>query len=343
MRYWHIIILVLMMAMVAVPFAVAEREHPMHSGDTIAHVEATKAHVWQYPAQMLSEIPVTLGGNNPLKAMLWFDISMLLLAMATLYFVFSRLVSKWAGVMAVVLAVFCSTGIASLFFAGAIFSVINVYILLPLGLYFLIRWLEQQRIYQIALSLLFMVAACVIHPTGIYIPLLLLVLSGALMLIKQYRKKGLIVFAFTVVTSCAALFAVGIPYMEHYLWNPVAPPISAGIFLKQYLSIPTAVLLIAGVFLFAVSKKERSFKSKLTIIGLLSFAVVLVPLAFTAISRDPGRQAIDLASVAALLAASLLGIVVRNKQYPVLSPALMLVAFVGAIPLIKVWIMGGTV
>jgi len=332
-----------MMAIVAVPFVVADREHPIHSGDTIAHVEATKAHVWQYPAQMLSEIPVSLGGNNPLRAMLWFDISMLLLAMATLYFVFSRLVSRWAGVMAVVLAVFCSTGIASLFFAGAIFSVINVYILLPLGLYFLIRWLEQQKIYQIVLSLIFMVATCVIHPTGIYLPLLLLVFSGALMLTKQYRKKGLIVFAFTVVTSCVALFAVGIPYIEHYLWNPVAPPISAGVFLKQYLSITTAVLLIAGVLLLRVLKAEMETKSKLAIMALLSLAVVLVPLAFTAISRDPGRQAIDLASVAALLAACLLGIAAKNKQYPVLAPALMIIAFVGAIPIIKVWIMGGTI
>jgi len=246
-------------------------------------------------------------------------------------------------VMAVVLAVFCSTGIASLFFAGAIFSGINVYILLPLGLYFLIRWLEQQRIYQIALSLLFMVAACVIHPTGIYIPLLLLVLSGALMLNKQYRKKGLIVFAFTVVTCCAAVFAVGVPYIERYLWNPVAPPISAGAFLKQYLSITTAVLLIAGVLLLRVLKAEMETKSKLAIMALLSLAVVLVPLAFTAISRDPGRQAIDLASVAALLAACLLGIAAKNKQYPVLAPALMIIAFVGAIPIIKVWIMGGTI
>lgn len=345
MRNWQIVALIIMMLLVSVPFAVSFREHPMNSGDTVAHIEATRTHVWQYPAQVLSEIPVMLDGNNPNKAFLWFDVSMLLIAMASLYFVFSRLVSRWAGVMAVVLAVFCSTGIASLFFAGAIFSFINVYILLPLGLYFLIMWIRHGKVYQGLLAIMFLVVCSVIHTTGLYVPALLFVFGTALILGKRYRKRGLIILGLVVVTLLAAVFTLGIPRIESFIGNPVASPVTVGEFARQYLGITTGVLLVAGLFMFFALKKTVQIKGNetLVVVALLSLAVVLLPLAFTSISRDPGRQAIDLVSVLALLGACLLGIVVKSNKYPVLSPALMIVAFLGAIPMIRIWMMGGTV
>ena len=257
--------------------------------------------------------------------------------MGVLYFVFSHLVSKWAGLMAVFLILFCSAGVTVLFFSGTIFSIVNVFIVLPLGLYFVIKWLTCQRVYQAVLAILLLVAFSLLHPTGAYLLPVLLIFFAITLCSKRYRNyRTIIVFALLLIITA---LSVSTQYKE--LQIRLAHPtvlVSVGEFITKYVRIAVGLLLGFAV-LFLIKRKEQIEQhTQLLIIMLGSIVVVLVPVAFIGFSL--GRSILDLAGIIALLTACLLGIIVKQDKMHILAPALFCVAIVGGIPMLKVWIFG---
>jgi len=348
MKNWHILALIVMMLMVAVPFLVVDRQYPMQSGDTqnnIAIAQGGKLDfgAGMYPAQGIGFALVKLDSVHPERAFLWFDLAVLAAIMTTLYFVFSRLVSRWAGVMAVLLAIFCSAGIATLFFAGAAYSIANVFIILPWGLYFLIRWLTTKKIYYAVATLTLFGLFSVFHPTAVYLAPILLVFFGALALSKEHRKwRTLAMFVLCMAVTVPFLI-IGVVVMpsgtlfDQLLHNPTVI-VPGWEFLTRYVGIGLAVLLVFGAFMVLSKMVQIKGEARLLALAVLSAVAVMLPVAFTGLSI--GRSVLDLAAMLALLAACLLGAAVKNGKVKGLAPALMMVAIVGAIPLLKTWLLG---
>jgi hypothetical protein len=332
-KHWQLIVLAVMMAIIAVPFAFSSRDHPAYSGDTTHHIEAVSSGVWGYPLEKLSIIPTKLGENNPARAFQWFDIAVVLATMTVLYFIFASLVSKWAGLVAVAMAVFCSAGIATLFFAGTIFSIINVCIILPLGLYFLIKWLIQGKWYQGALMLVAFWLFVVSHPTAVYLPFILLIFLGSLLLFKHYRNwKVYSMLGLVVLGGILSFFYTN--YWHRNLTQAVLVPLSEVVF--RYIGAGTLIILVFSVFYIKRNKIAMKEETKLLALALLSMIAVLIPLAFTGVTL--GRAVLDLATVVALFTSCLLGaIAAKNKM---LAYALPLVIVLSAIPLLKTWLFG---
>lgn len=338
------IVLIAMILMVTVPFLISDREYPMQSGDTKNHIiVALRGNLDLDKGDYFGEalgIPAVKAGNalgiSPEKSYLYFDLTMLALVMIALYFVFSKLVSQWTGLMAVWLTVFCSFGIANLFHSGAIFDIINMCGFLLLGFYFIIRWLASGKLLYVIGIVITLGAFSVFHPTGVYLAPILAIFTIPLIIIRKYRAKGLLLIVVLLAISGAIwLVFSGIRFA---IGHPIVPPISASEFIFKYLKITIPVLLIPAAGYLLINRNYITEQAKLLILALLSAIAVLIVLGFTTISADPGRAAIDLTIILSLLTACLLGTAsLKDKRIITIAS---IVALAGSIPLFKVWLLG---
>ena len=345
---WHLLALVVMMLVVAIPFFIADRQFPAQADDTTRFIEEVQS--GQHAGYYLKHLSIPIvklaehAGCSPAKAFQWFDLMVVLVVMVVLYFVFSRLVSKWAALMSVYLSVFCSMGITMLFYSGTIFSVVNVFIILPLGLYFVIRWLVHQRVYQAVLGGLLLAAFSVGHPTGMYLLPILLIFFAIVLCAKRYRNGKTVAVFVVIVIATACSIPAAYTEIRARLAEPTVM-VSVSEFVMKYVRVVVALLLAFAVLLLVKKKDILTAASgqhsvQLLAAVLLSAVLVLIPIAFLGLNL--GRSILDLAGILALLTACLLGMCVQQDKTRVLAPALWCVALVGSAPMLRMWLLGTT-
>jgi hypothetical protein len=124
-----------------------------------------------YPMRWISSI-TSLDINN---LYLWFTYIVMIGIGGVFYFIMTKLVNYKAGLLSLIIPFFLSLGIWKQFNYGMIPNLINVEIILPFLIYFIILWLINRRNWQwmvvIGLTILF----SLFHTTGIYLTLLIIV------------------------------------------------------------------------------------------------------------------------------------------------------------------------
>jgi len=341
MRHWHIMAIVLMMAMVAVPSLVWNRPYPISSPDTLNHIEHAGNNYWVYPAEALSIIPIKFSailGISAERAFLWFDVLVLILAAIAIYLLMAKLVNRWAGVMAVMLVFFCTVGIANLFRSGTIFDIVNTCIVLPLGILMLVTWIVEHRNWQLALTFILFTAYSALHPSAVYLAPTLLLVSTMLFISSKYRNIRTILPILVMLAVSITMIATGYMYLLGKISIPIGYAVNYIEFFTVFVKIALLILLGFGIIYIVLAKVIMPEKAKVLLMVLLCLSAVLFVLTFVQFSADPGRQGYTLATALALVTACLLGVIVKRRKE--LSPILMAVAVIGSIPVARAWLLG---
>ncbi len=150
-------------------------------------------------------------GLNVANLYIVFNFLVLIGVAVSIYFVSRKLVGISASNLIIPITLFCTTGILGLFKYGVIFSIINMYIILPFAIYFGIRWLTKRGWYNLSVAICLFALFSVFHITAMYLPYafgLLLVgvvvyklISKSKMDIKPILALSVIVLALNIVLT----------------------------------------------------------------------------------------------------------------------------------------------
>jgi len=335
--------------------------YPASTGDTANHLAVIDAisrgdwGSWAYLGEVIVGVPVLLVAKTfGLDIATVFLVAEYLLLFGigySLYFVVSSLVNKKAAMLTILLAMLCTPSIFRLFSSGTIFSAVNMCLILPLAIYFLVKLVATRRkIYIIPTSVL-VVLFSVFHPSGMS----LMFAAGAFFvgyvaykLIRGYRRQAL-------VYGCLGIGVVGInlavvALIQHpfgkfmgevgtglvgFVKNITSTSIiSIGQFTFDFITLaPLAILVVAIVGLIQYRKLVKwSNETRLYLLMLSSFVPFLIIGAFTNLTVDPWRHALDLSVILAIVAACLAGIVLTAKKSMLFIVVIMGLVGLGMIP-----------
>lgn len=266
---------------------------------------------------------------------LWFNYISLILIGLTVYFVFYRLLNVKTGWLSLVVLVFGAQSILFQFYYGQIFNAINMGIILPFLIFFSVRYLTQKKVYQLVMSLVLAVLFGAFHTSGIYLPFATAFVFGVYLVYSLARRKVLLKGAFYLGGGILVLSLVGFLISitnTRDLWYAVLHQLDnvRGFPIPNYLLgivSPTVLILIGfAVAFFKDIIKTISPEARLIFLLLCGMAVVLGVAAFSGLSLDPFRQALDLATVLALLVCVLVGSL-KWKNQMVAGVVLMAIGF----------------
>ena len=299
--------------------------------------------VVDYPIAMTSNIT----GWSVDTIFLWFVYGMLALSGIVIYFVMSRLVNRKAGWLALLLSVFCAQGLLFQFHWGQTFNFINIGIILPILLYFVVKYLTQGKAYQLAIALLLGILFGSFHMTGVYLPATAGFLVVAYVLYCLVKRKRLeirplllgisivLLSTFVFLKSGMAMVKATPSIATEQMGSGLGIPISS--YLMNFVS-PT--ILMALVFLALYYKealRSLTVEAKVVCVVLGGLVIVLAVPAFTGFSIDSFRQGLDLATVMALLVAvSVASLAWSGKNSKVALVLLLMVGF-GLFRSLPVW------
>ncbi len=277
---------------------------------------------------------------------LWFNYIALILIGLTIYIVVARLIDKKAGWLALVVTLFGAQGILFQFYYGQVFNAINMGIILPLLLFFSVRYLTQGRVYQFILAILFGVLFGAFHTSGVYLPFVAGLTTVVYLVYRLFKRARVnlrvVSLGGSLVFLSAIAFLVSITNVDD-LWNAVfhqlnltlSVPITS--FLMGIVS-PTVLVMLAFVVVFLKDiLKNISFEGKMLAVILLCMSVVLAVAAFAKLSLDPFRQALDLSTVLALLAVVLVGAIAWKPKNQVIMVVLLLAVGFGLYHNLPTW------
>lgn len=298
---------------------------------------------------------------------LWFNYLALVAIGATLYYVLTKLVNRWAALLVIPLAIFCTQSILKVFQCGTIFHIINMYVILPLAIYFMVKWLTGDKVYQAVISLGLFSLFSVFHTTALYLPFaigLFFVLIIAYKLLKRNRNKlikivgfGTTVIGLNLVLSWPLLPSsqkviseasksvvdagksiVGLPAATPIYDIPKLHPTIAG-FLASYLGFITLFVLAFSIAVLIAQRGKIKWSptTKLLITSLVCFVLVLTPIIFMGLGPDPIRLALDLATIIAIITACLVGMTLTVNKKRLIVPIYSLLILVGVLPSLMGW------
>ncbi len=251
-----------------------------------------------------------LTGLSTDSLFLWFNYVALALIGITIYFVMSRLMTRRVGWLALVITLFCAQGILFQFYYGQIFNAINVGIILPLLLFFVVRYLRQGKPYQFVLALLLGGLFSSFHTSGIYLPFFagfaVIVYTAYCSLKRRHIQFSYVLLGIGLVVLPSVTFLVLVPgawglgYSAiHNIGHAMAVPV--GSYLMGIVS-PTVLVLSAFLVVYLKDILNNIFgEAKILAVLLCCMVVVLSVATFAKLSLDPFRQALDLATILALL------------------------------------------
>jgi len=335
--------------------------------DAVSKGEAVNFLYWgqaivAYPIRFLSKWTEVSTDN----LFLWFNYLALIAVGITFYFVLSRLVNRWAGLLAVPITIFCTHSILRQFYFGTIFNIINMYVILPLAIFFAIRWFTEYRLYQALVSLLLFVTFSVFHTTALYLlPFIasFFVVIVVYKLLKRDRTKlvktacfGACVIGLSLVlvrllpysqtlTTQATTRAAGVVTTTPTIASvptaiaPTSSAVTLGNFLSYGLGPTTLVILCLSIAALIMYRKKLMLtrSSKLFIVALACFAIVLLPASFTQLSDYAYRQALDLSSILAIATACLAGVAMTVDKTKLFTSIVIVLVICGSIPHLISW------
>jgi hypothetical protein len=264
---------------------------------------------------------IKLTGFDDRSVYIWFNFIALIGAAFSLFFVTRKLVGNKASWLSVPITMFCSVSILAMFTAGVVFNVVNMYVIFPWAVYFVVKWITQKRLYYWMLSVLMLGLFFIFHASGMYLPFAMAMFCGLAVL---YRCKGKYASFKPIMILCLPMIAVGavlavkfLPMLE-YMGGDIGMDynaVSPFQFIRLDLGFVTTALLCLAVYGYIVTRKQLVVSIETKIFGLLLFCFVL-PLSvgmFLNISASSARMALDSASLIALLVACLLGILLEKR------------------------------
>jgi hypothetical protein len=278
----------------------------MKRGDPISSQFAISYKVVGYPLFWIGD----LTGWSMDALFLWFNYAALALIGLTIYLVMSRLAGRRAGWLSLVITLFCAQGILFQFYYGQIFNAINMGAILPLLLFFTVRYLREGRVYQFALALLIGVLFGSFHTSGIYLPFVAGFATAVYLAWCLLKRRRIQVRFVSLGGSLVALPAIAFVLLVPGVWDLVhgvmrniglVMAVPAGNYLMGIVSSTVLVLLSFIIVFFRDILRNIFGESKILAALLCCVAVVLAVSAFAKLSLDPFRQALDLATVLALL------------------------------------------
>ncbi len=298
---------------------------------------------------------------------LWLNFAVLIAVAGSLYYIVGNLVNRWASYLVVPCAMFASTGIIALFKYGVIFDIINMGIIMPFAVYFLIRWLSNKTWWYAIPSVVLFALFSMFHYTGLYLPyavggfLVLYVVHG---LFKHRWDKWKLAVSFGVF-----IVAINLMLWRVFAGNAISPisdyaqpllpisdyaqPLSSpevarsfSLFLSAlwlipvHLSIIITLALVVGIVVWYMYRREVkvSTQTGLFMAILLSFTIVLVGGLFLMVTPDYNRLALDLASILVVITACLWGIIAERLRSNTLNVGMALFIIIAIVPNLIAWL-----
>ncbi len=298
-----------------------------------------------YPIVWISNL--TNIGIDPL--FLWFSYVALALVGITLYVVMSRLVNKQAGWFALALTIFSAQGILFQFYYGQLFNLINIGIILPWLIYFVVKYLTDKRAYQLVLVIIFAGLFGTFHTCGIYLPFIAGLTTVAYVTYHSFIWRKVQIRGVVLGGSIVVLSVIGVMVLDPF--TPMKVSYIGGIVASfgKGIAVPVenyllgivspmilAILIFTCVFPKDILKNIRSETKGLFTI-LLCIAVLLIIVTFAKLSLDAWRQALDLATILACLAAISVGLLMERWKNKFVTIILVLIVSMGLFRNVPDW------
>ena len=268
---------------------------------------------------------------------LWFNFTALFGSVLSIYYVVSKLVNKLAAYLVIPMMFLVTTGILGLFKYGVIFNIINMYIIFPFAVLFIVYWLTGKGNLYGILGFIALAIFGVFHATGMYLLMILSVSFIGYIAISLYRKnwwqkkKIAILFTLSIIGVIVIL-----PFGVNHFGLRYNFSLNTLRLVYQHLHI-YSLIIMAGVIsslVFYRTRMKRKTKVYLFILGTTLIALLL-GLVFE-VNAQYNRIAIDFSSTLVIVTACLLSLVWK-KHYLIRYGSLALIA-VAAIPNLLTWV-----
>lgn len=329
----------------------------MISGDKNIIVMRYMAYVYiGYPMYYLSQ----LFHISMISIFNWVNILTPLMVGFTLYYVFNELIGRLAGYIAMIVPLFVSGTMLYYQYFGIVFDLINIGVLYPLLILFSIRWLQQRRIYQLVLTLIFSLLTVTFHTNGIY--LIFITLLSAFIyviyrLIKKQRKNILspIIIGFSVFSVSFIGLWLFMPYSLQqfkYLFFDMTPSELIGsringvyqallpfhYYISMFVGLGIILISIVAIYLIRSNRIKINDSIKILLYVFSCWVILMLVVAYGHLSTIPLRQQLDAAIVLSFICITLIGVVLTyNKKY---LPFVLALVIIGSYPqFIPQWFM----
>ena len=373
-------ILAILGLLLLLPLFVTDNEYPLEVGDfknDVARAEQAKiggdVHdfsnhyfgrtIMAYTVGRISKVT----GLSCTYIQLGINYILLLASCFMIYFLVTKLFGILAGTLSAVLVMFCTHGVAQLFFAGDIWNIIVMCLLLVPAFYFLAKWLAgNQKKYLVTILLLFAVFSSV-HSLALILPYVLGLFFGSYVIYKLVRKQ----YKSAMNASLLLLGIIAGNLMLSYVFVPDAIglhlsvitgtipvgmdsnpiifygeriPVSVASLIFTYITIPVIAVLGISLAVWNNSKAKIELNSecKWFLALLACFIVPLIVAAMFGSSLDPGRHAMNAGILMTIVTGCIVGKVMVANKLPkwhsmTFKTATLAVVTSGIIPSLLVW------
>lgn len=284
---------------------------------------------------------------NPELLFYLYSALILFIAGITLYYLGKFAGGKRVGWLVLVMGMLCSTTILALFSWACIVNIINVYILFLWGVALVARWDKYRKWYYLLSGMVLLITFSLLHPTGVYLPLSIIVALCGLIVWATIKEKNIqwryiiIGGLLFVVSIYPALFNI-----NRISLNPSLETTSIGYgdyfiqFLRLFFApIPTVIAILVGV---AYLRNRRSIQlsrqMKFMLLVLASLLVVLDGAAILRVTSMLERQILDASAIFTIIVALLLSQLIKNKELEWLRVSSYALISLGSLVTIMAWV-----
>lgn len=302
----------------------------IQNGDGISGLRYSAYYLTGYPMVWISNLyNVTID-----LVFLWFNYISLILVGLTLFFVFSRLVNKLTGWLVLTVTLFCAQGLFWQFYYGQIYNIINIGMILPLLVLAIVKYFEHKSFSRFSIIFLLSLLFTSFHTSGIYLPAFILCGMFVYVVYSVVKKSKI---SWSIIFSGSLLVGVCALIFYWLVYSPTSSSLAGGLQLdlgfKSAITVPILNYLLSIVFpsvlvliVLILAYYHDIVKNiipniKIVLVIYLIMVVVLGIVTFTKLTLDPWRQAVDLATVLAVLVSILIGILLTKIKKPVLYVA----------------------
>lgn len=270
-------------------------------------------------------------------------------------YLFGSLFGKRTAWIMVFIALLSTTSVLSLFSYGVIANIINMYVLLLLSAYFLVRWLDGGKLYLILLSGTAFSMFSLFHFSSLYFPYM-----GATMLVALLIAMGLFkAKVFKLVIVLVVAIAINVVISQITLsptysrlasasvaalvgGNPLVQlnfsPLSAGDYLVYFLGWSTlGISVITAGFTPPAFWRSLAYKEKVALFLLGGMAIPLYVGTFTRLSPDSVRSALDASTLTAMAIALMFGKSIEQNNWLLKAGGYILIGF-GSLSALMGWV-----
>lgn len=283
-----------------------------------------------YPAQeIFGKVLANIARLNHVSAQWvfqWFMATSLGIALWIIYYVVSELAGIHAGYFAVLLGLFRINSLLMEFTYAVAFNLIDMYIVLPLCILFIVKWLVGKRKRDLVFGLIFMAIFSALHVVAIYVPYIVATLLAGVAVYKLVTHKSIKKFVFAGLLVTAVNLAVSLPLMGQigYLTKVMLETMwNGGMFftnLGYLIMVDVTPLVLAmcaiAVIILCYFRKQivltESQKYLLAIFGAM--ACILIVAGMVGSVEWHSRQIIDGSILLSLFVAVVIGAVWQTKK-----------------------------